>query len=215
MHILLTDILSCPRCGPESGLILLADRIEERRVLAGTLGCARCRGKYPVRAGVADLRAGPAAGAAGTDGTAAEGERERARESDAERALRWAALMGVSGGPGFVFVTGEAAALAPEIATLIDGIEVVAAGRVADAEVPGVSRIEVTDRLPFYSGKIRGVTLGGAAADTLLEEGARVVGPLGRIVLEPAPDLAEARLSRAGLRVIARQDRTIVAGRIP
>lgn len=209
MHILLTDILSCPRCGPESGLILLADRIEDRRVLAGTLGCARCRGKYPVRAGVADLRAGPAAG------TPADGEPEPARESDAERALRWAALMGVSGGPGFVFVTGDAAALASEIATLIDGIEVVAADRAADAELPGVSRIEVTDRLPFYSGKIRGVALAGATADTLLEEGARVVGPLGRIVLEPAPDLAEARLSRAGLRVIARQDRTMVAGRIP
>lgn len=210
MYILLTDILSCPRCGPESGLILLADRIEARRVVAGTLGCARCRGEYAVRAGVADLRAGPADAA---DGTAAE--REPAREAAAERALRWAALMGVAEGPGFVFVTGEAAALAAEIAALIDGIEVVAAGRAAAAEVPGVSRIEVTDRLPFYSGKIRGVALAGAAADTLLEEAARVLGPLGRLVLEPAPDQAEARLSRAGLRVIARQDRTIVAGRIP
>ena len=47
------------------------------------------------------------------------------------------------------------------------------------------------------------------------EEGARVLGPLGRLVLEPAPERAEERLSRAGLRVIARQDRTMVAGRIP
>ena len=50
---------------------------------------------------------------------------------------------------------------------------------------------------------------------TPLEEGARVLGPLGRLVLEPAPERAEERLSRAGLRVIARQDRTMVAGRIP
>lgn len=63
MHILLTDILSCPRCGPEFGLILLADRIEARRVLAGTLGCANCRSKYAIRDGVADLRAAPSAGA--------------------------------------------------------------------------------------------------------------------------------------------------------
>lgn len=51
MHLLLTDILSCPRCGPEFGLILLADRIEARRVLAGILGCANCRSKYPIREG--------------------------------------------------------------------------------------------------------------------------------------------------------------------
>jgi uncharacterized protein YbaR (Trm112 family) len=212
MYILLTDILSCPRCGPDSGLILLADRIEERRVLAGTLGCARCRGRYPVRAGVADLRAAP--DAAAESETTADARPEHGRETG-ERALRWAALMGVAEGPGFVFVTGEAAALAAEIASMIDAIEVVAAGRGPEVERPGVSRIEVSNRLPFYSGKIRGVALAGAAADVLLEEGARVLGPLGRLVLEPAPERAEERLSRAGLRVIARQDRTLVAGRIP
>ena len=38
MHILLTDLLFCPRCGPQHGLILLANRLEERRVLDGWLG---------------------------------------------------------------------------------------------------------------------------------------------------------------------------------
>ena len=43
MHILLTDTLTCPRCGPDFGLILLAERIEGRRVMDGHLGCANCR----------------------------------------------------------------------------------------------------------------------------------------------------------------------------
>ena len=46
MHILLTDVVTCPRCGPEFGLILLADRFEERRVMQGRLGCPNCREEY-------------------------------------------------------------------------------------------------------------------------------------------------------------------------
>ena len=32
MHILLTDALTCPRCGPDFGLIVLAEGVEDRRV---------------------------------------------------------------------------------------------------------------------------------------------------------------------------------------
>lgn len=56
MHILLTDILTCPRCGPEFGLVLLADRVEDRRVLEGRLGCPNCREQYPIVAGAVDAR---------------------------------------------------------------------------------------------------------------------------------------------------------------
>lgn len=56
MHILLTDILACPRCGPEFGLVLLADRVEDRRVLEGRLGCPNCREQYPIAGGGVDAR---------------------------------------------------------------------------------------------------------------------------------------------------------------
>lgn len=205
MHILLTDILSCPRCGPAFGLILLADRIEARRVLAGTLGCANCRSKYPIQDGVADLRA--------PDSTA--GGRGRADAPSAEAALRWAALLGVTEGPGFLLVVGPAAALAGEIASLIEHIEVIAGTDVPDTGRPaaGVSRIAIGGRLPFYSGHVHGVALSGGAADALLEEGVRVLRPLGRLVLEPAPPDAEERIRRAGLHILAHQDTTLVAAR--
>jgi len=59
MNLVLTDVLACPRCGPPFGLILLADSMRERRVLEGVLGCPNCYGRYPVRGGLADLRAVP------------------------------------------------------------------------------------------------------------------------------------------------------------
>ena len=58
MHLLLTDRLTCPRCGPSFGLILLADRMNDRRVVDGVLGCPNCRDGFPVRDGFGDLRAG-------------------------------------------------------------------------------------------------------------------------------------------------------------
>lgn len=212
MHILLTDILSCPRCGPEFGLILLADRIEARRVLDGTLGCANCRSKYPIQEGVADLRIeGSAATEPGTE-TAAE----PAETPSPDAALRWAALLGVTEGPAYLLIAGPAAALAGEIASLIEHIEVIAATdtpRPAPA-VPGVSRIAVSGgHLPFYSGRVNGVALSGDSAGALLEEGMRVLGPLGRIVIDPAPSDVEERIGRAGLNVLLHQDRTLVAAR--
>ena len=56
MHILVTDRLACSRCGPAFGLVLLADRLENRRVLSGHLGCANCRERYPIIEGFGDLR---------------------------------------------------------------------------------------------------------------------------------------------------------------
>lgn len=114
MFLPLTDLLTCPRCGPESGLILLADRIEDRRVLEGALGCPRCQERYPVRAGFADLRparvapgggAGEGAGAEGAEG--AEGT---------ERA-------GGEGGPGGVGEAAEAESVTAEPSAGVEGVD--------------------------------------------------------------------------------------------
>jgi uncharacterized protein YbaR (Trm112 family) len=99
MHLSLTDILTCPRCGPEFTLVLLADRVEDRRVLDGSLGCANCRERYPVHDGFADLRPPPA----GPLPDAGAGP----RPGPQDEAYRLAALMGVTQGPGFVLVLGE------------------------------------------------------------------------------------------------------------
>jgi uncharacterized protein YbaR (Trm112 family) len=216
MYILLTDILSCPRCGPDFGLIVLAERIEARRVLEGALGCANCRERYPIRGGVADLRsaeaeAGAAAGASAQEPPAPE----TAAEEGPEAAVRWLALLGVTEGPANILVTGPATRVAPLMARRVEHLEVVAAGaRAEQAEAePGVTRIAVAGRLPFHDRSLRGVVLTGASADALLEEGVRCTAVLGRLVLSPAPADAGPRLAAAGMRVLASADGTIVASR--
>jgi len=207
MHIALTDHLTCPVCGPEHGLILLADRIEERRVLEGTLGCPACRERYPIVGGLADLRPRPAGPLPGPESAPTLGPQDRA--------FRLAALMGVAEGPGFLLVAGDEAALAPGVARVVEGIEVVAVD-VALAGWPeeaGVSRVAAGGRLPVRSGSMQAVAVTGRVADGWLEEGARVLSPFGRLVVEPAPAEAEERLRAAGLVVLAREGGTIVAAR--
>ena len=207
MHIAVTDVLTCPRCGPAFGLILLAHRVENRRVLDGVLGCANCREKYPVEAGLGRLRE--------PFDDVTIGDITVAIEDGGEEALRIAALSGVEEGPALVLVAGPAARFAPAVAALLEGVEVVAAGGRLDAwtEQPGVSRLEVGRSLPIHDGRVRAAFLSGPAADALLEEGVRAVGPLGRVVLEPPPADAEERLAQNGFRPLARDDRTLVAGR--
>jgi uncharacterized protein YbaR (Trm112 family) len=202
MHILLTDVITCPHCGPSFGLVVLVDELADRRVREGWLACANCRERYRISAGVADLRA---AGEPLSDGGAVSG-------ADAERL---AALAGVARGPGYLLLAGSAGAQAATIAALLEDVHVIAA--VADAagvpEHAQVTRVRVARALPFYSGRIAGVVLGGVAASALLEEGARVLSPVGRLVLDGAPPDAAARVERAGLRVAAATDDVLVAVR--
>ncbi|MGH7463937.1 MAG: hypothetical protein ACREK1_02105, partial [Longimicrobiales bacterium] len=155
MHILLTDILTCPRCGPGFGLILLADRAEDRRVLAGLLGCSNCREQYPIHDGIVDFGAVPEPVDAADDAAASE---------------RLAALLGVTAGPAFLMLAGPAAAHAGALAGMIGDVEVLTIGAAAAADDgPGINRIYASGpRVPIASGKVAGVALTGAAADALL-----------------------------------------------
>lgn len=205
MDIALSDLLTCPRCGPAHGLILLPDTVRDRRVVSGVLGCANCRERYAVEAGVADLRAGGGEDANGGDagGEGAGGDRDAA--------VRLAALLGLTDGGGVVLIAGPAAAEAELLGEVVAGITVVAS---APGVVPsaGVSRLRVGSTLPLRTGSLRGVALTGAHA-RLVEEGARLVGPAGRLVLDPAPEDARARLEATGLRVLVEEAGVMVSGR--
>jgi uncharacterized protein YbaR (Trm112 family) len=221
VHILMTDILTCPRCGPRFGLILLADRISERRVVEGALGCANCREKYAIREGIVEFPSAadqhatlPPLGANVAGAEAPAGAAEPDRGDDA---LRLAALMGVTAGPGYVLLAGAAAMHAQSIADMVADVEVVtAAWPVEAASLPvspgaNVSRLAVGAPLPLADARFAGVALAGAAADELLEEGARVLSPLGRLVVEPAPADAADRLVAVGLKVLVQEGRTLIA----
>src|SRR5512133_2993550 len=96
MHILLTDLSTCPRCGPEYGLILLVEDIEDRRVVRGSLGCPNCRERYAITDGVGDFRLGE--------------EVALGAPVAAEAVVRLVALAGVTSPPGHLLLVGPAAA---------------------------------------------------------------------------------------------------------
>jgi uncharacterized protein YbaR (Trm112 family) len=201
MHILLTDILVCPRCGPQHGLILLADRLEERRVLDGWLGCANCREHFPLVHGALDLRIGPGA------------REEVPIPAYREDGAAWlAALMGLAGISGTVAVIGGGAELAPALATLVPDVEVVTLTEelLVGKEPSGVSRIAVNPMLPFRTGSLRALAFTGGAempwADAL-----RVVAPGGRLVVEGATGNPGAALRELGAEVLLDQDGVVVA----
>lgn len=207
MQLGLTDRIACPRCGPDFGLILLAEEISHRRVLEGELGCSNCRGTYPVRTGYADLRVAPRATPSSNPSVVDPSS------SDPDETLRLGALLGVTEGPGTLLVRGPSTRHAKKLAELIGGIEVVVMGGelTDDLESEGVSRIIAHGRIPFYSDTFRGILLSGQIEEGDLEEAARSVAPSGRIVLLHAPDGTAGQAEGLGLRVLLKEDGVLVA----
>lgn len=208
MHVLLTDRLSCPRCGPGFGLILLAERVEERRVLEGRLGCPNCRDHFPVSGGFGDLRAPP------RTALPPPGPLQPAPAGEADQLH---ALLGVAEGPGNLVLVGPVAAHAGRLADLVPEVEVVAvAGSLgSEPERAGVSRIVARPGLPFFSRTLRGAALSGDASERFLEEAARVAAPGARVVVLDAPERTGARLEAAGLAVLldSAEERVVVGAR--
>ncbi len=222
MHLLLTDRATCPRCGPAFGLILLAERVVDRRILEGHLGCPNCREHYPVGRGFGDLRPPVNRGAradepSGTRDLGPDPETgphpDEAVSRDVEGALRLAALLGVERGPGFLLVMGPSARLAGRLAAMVEGIEVVAVGPGLQAldEDPGVSRMAFGQGVPFYDGSFQGVALQGEWISPYLADALRVLRTGARIVLLDPSGEDRARLEEAGLEFLLVTGKALVA----
>ena len=216
MQLLLTDRLACPRCGPGFGLVLLADRMVDRRVHEGTLGCPNCRDSFTVHGGFADLRAPPRGemqpGLAGADPVQDDAPGDEPDTAEAERVT---ALLGIPRGPGTVALVGSPARHARylvEHVTDLDAV-VVDADTAGWSEHPDISRIVSWPGLPLFSGMFRGAVVDGRLGKALLFEAARVAAPKCRVVVVEADDSAPAVLEEAGLTVMAREAGTVVAAR--
>lgn len=200
MHLVLTDVLVCPRCGPPAGLIVMADRMAGRRVLAGVLGCPNCHENFPVQEGVADLRLeapGPAIAAAPYQGDP----------------LRLAALTGLMEARGFSLVIGPAGQLAGPMVALVPNLQLVVVSQPGWAEAAeGVSPLLVDGGLPLSSASMRAVIVSGAASESLLRECARVVAGGARVVIDGGSAGVEL-VVRSGLQVLVAEGGTIVATR--
>jgi uncharacterized protein YbaR (Trm112 family) len=205
LEVLLTERLVCPRCGPPFGLVLLAERVEERRVLDGSLGCPNCRDRFPVVEGFGDLRAPP------RDELPAEPPSSAPPHAD--ETVRLAALLGITSGPARVVLTGPCATHAVALSGLIPELEVIVMGsnRLPGPEIPGVSRMAAGPRLPFQSRALQGVALSGEVSAQRIGEAARVAAPGARVVLLGAAAGMREASAGAGLEVLLQQEGCLVA----
>jgi uncharacterized protein YbaR (Trm112 family) len=206
MLLVLTDLLICPKCGPGQGLIVLAERIEERRVLEGTLGCPICETHYPIRDGVADLRSsGPPAG-----GDAIEWA------GGGSDPVRIAALLGITQGPGFAVILGVEAEVAGAVSALVPGLELIVVDSKEEhgSEKAGVSRLQVTGKLPLRSGSMRAALVGTGVLEERARDALRVVAIGARIVLSTAYRWVEEWERQGLVRVVARDAAHVVTIRL-
>ncbi len=210
MHLLLTDRLSCPRCGPDFGLILRADRLENRVVYEGVLGCPNCRDSFPIVDGFGDLRAPPRGALA--SGLAGSPQEDEDVEGDAERL---AALLGVVRGPGTLALIGEPARCAAQIAAAVEDVHMLAldSDMTSWPEMPRVSRLASGPGIPVFSRSLRGIAIDGRLGTEWLREAARVVAPMSRVVVTHAPGSAQSVLEGEGLSVLVAEAETVVAAR--
>jgi uncharacterized protein YbaR (Trm112 family) len=208
MHLLLTDRLTCPRCGPSFGLILLANRLEDRVVHEGRLGCPNCRDSFRIEDGFTDLREPPR-------GVLPEGLAGSPPMGESEEAGRLVALLGIAGGPGTVALVGAPARYASALTASADEIQVVGVDADLHAwpETHRISRIVASPGLPFFGSALRAVGVDGRLGAHWLAEAARCVVPRGRVVVIRATEGTEELLLAEGLSVLAAEAETVVATR--
>jgi uncharacterized protein YbaR (Trm112 family) len=201
VHLVLTDHLTCPRCGPTFGLILLAERLSDRRVHEGHLGCPNCRDRYPIRGGFGDLRAPP---------RSPLGDAPAPDPVEEPRAGPLLTLLGGGREGSHTVCVGSGVRWGPALASAADaGAEFVAVEHATRTwpENPGLSRMAAAPGLPFFDRSMQGVLLHGddldamdrSSGDALVAEAARIVAAGSRVVILEPPPGAAARLAEAGL----------------
>jgi uncharacterized protein YbaR (Trm112 family) len=180
------ELVEAFRClGPHEVTWLVGSfaRLEERDIVSGVLGCSVCRATYPIRDSVLVMAEGPAASPAAPDH---------------DRAMRTAALLGLTEPRGFAVLRGSTAADAHLIAALAPTHLMLLDPPSDVLPADGVSVVRAAGHFPLREQSTRGVALDGtespamvAQAVAALQHGGRLVGP----VRLPVP---------AGIRELAR-----------
>ncbi|MFQ5690604.1 MAG: hypothetical protein ACE5HQ_10065 [Gemmatimonadota bacterium] len=218
MFIELTELLTCPKCGPAQGLVAVVAEMKERRVLEGYLGCPMCEARYPITGGEVDLRGSDEAAVPDEAARPADAAGLRAPDpSDPRFAVTVAALLDLAECPaGCLLVDEDLAFLATDLLRLggAKRFEVLALASAPEGERSGVTSLRAGTRsgLPVRSRSLRGVALHGSGRSRL-EEAVRVLAPGGRlVVLAPAAGLVEA-LEAQPVRTLVVEERALVAVR--
>lgn len=212
MFVELVGSLRCPRPHEAIWLVALAAQLQDRDIVQGELGCPTCGARYPVVDGVADFRAGGSAGAPAQPA-------DRSPPDAAmlgERALRAAALLGLTEPGGIAALIGWWADAAHDVAALADGIQVLAIDplqRVASGF--GVSVALAAEVLPVRPMVLRAIALdAGHAVPAFLDSSAAALRPGGRLLAPAAAPLPDGitELARDAEHWVGEKTRTVQLG---
>lgn len=205
MRLELTEVLACPRCGPDHGLIAFVDQMDGRRIVAGRLDCPSCEKRNPIRDGVVYLC-----------GSNSEDLRvSTCVPTDSGLADLASALLGTPNGPEIILVGPGLASEAALLADMRPLASVLAYGEPLTQQhdrvhwiVPGSGA-----PLPVRSARLHGAVMVGV--DSIdPAEAARVLAPECRLViLTPGPE-TPAFLPGASVRELAADSRAWVGVRV-
>jgi hypothetical protein len=144
VFIELTDHLRCPRDHEEAFLVLIPERMDGRRVMAGHLGCPACGWGTDWTDGIPDFGAAPDVS-------------NEIPPFDAEAAI---ALIGIDGPGGWLALAGRAGALAHEIAARLPNVNLVAVNPPRGVESAGAVSVIRSGAWPVKQHAMRGAIVG-------------------------------------------------------
>lgn len=205
MYVEVVDVLRCPRPHAAVSLVASVDTLQDRAILAGTLGCPACDARYPIvngavvfdAAALSRARIGPPA----------------VTPMSTDNVMRLAAALDLAEPGGVVLLHGEWAAAATALLGLVDTAVVLLNPRPATPGRGVVSPLYGAS-LPIVAGTMRGAALDADAPAWLLDTVATTLRPRGRVVLSGrSPSLGETGF--VGLREVARDASVWVGERAP
>ncbi len=153
MFIELADHLRCPAEHPEGILVLLPDRVEERSVREGQLGCPVCGSSFRISDGEFDC-----------GGTSPELTEIAPGESDVLDGAGVAALAGLGGPGGYLVLVGEVGRSSDGVREALPGVALVTVNPPPGVRDAGQLSVLRGGRLALKSSSMRGVVLGSGYA---------------------------------------------------
>jgi hypothetical protein len=190
VHIELVELLRCVRPHDDTWLVAAIDRIEDREIVAGTLGCPICRAEYEIRDRIVYLTRPQ--------------EDAKAGEPDVDQAMRIAAALGLTDARGVAVLHGRWARHARFVRSLSPA-QLIALDRAVTVEPEDGVNVVVCDAAPLARRSVRGVAVGADATPETVSSLVAALGPGGRVIAPIALPLP------AGMNELARDDEVWVA----
>ncbi len=175
MFIELLDLLRCPKVHDETWLVASFQKVSNRFVKTGTLGCPVCNAQYPIEEGVADFTGG-------LSSSSCEQQRADASHRREELATRAGAFLDATE-PGATVLLGGVWAYAAEQLSDLAEVRVFALNPpVGVAETASVGLVRVAADVPLAAESCLGAAIDAWFNSRIVVSAMRTVRPGGRLV---------------------------------